>query len=166
LRILVGTMLACALAAACAAAPEAPIPPPASVHSDGVKAWLNQYIKADGWIVFAFDQSAVSLGSPQGVAVLSDNTLQADVRREYFSVIIFGEFASRSNLQTWNVDCKSGKIRTTSMTVYALNNLQGDHETRELSDAPWHDVAANSVDEVARDRICRAPTEGSEIKKS
>src|SRR5438105_4495657 len=81
-----------------------PPKPPASLDARGIDAWISQYIVPDGWVLLAADAAAVTYGRGE-LAVMEDGLVQADVRREYFRPARMGAMNSRSNQQTWLVDC-------------------------------------------------------------
>jgi hypothetical protein len=138
-------------------------PPPSEISDAGVKAWLNTYIRAEGWTVIAADNVAVTLGGPDGVEVLDGGYLRATIRHEYYRPTEFGDFHSRSNRQTWVIDCPNHRHKVTEMEIYAASNLAGDHRVmgpRPLAEAPWIASDPDSLSRRVETRICEAPTVG------
>lgn len=138
-------------------------PPPVTIDDEGVQAWLDRYIKADGWTVFAADGVAVAMGSPSGVTVMTDGTMRAEVRHEYYNPTRIGPMDTRSNLQTWIVDCEAKRVRVVSMQIFALSNLQGESAKSENPQAEWSTPSPGSVKARSVERVCRAPTDGERL---
>ena len=136
-------------------------PPPTSLDQAGVLAWLNKYIKADGWTVLAADQGAVAMSAPSGTKVLADATLQTEIREEYFKPMDFGAMRSRSTLQVWNVDCQADRMRVLAVRLYEGNNLQGAHVERENLKAPWTPIEPGSAPALTADRLCETGAAGA-----
>jgi hypothetical protein len=72
--------------------------------------------------------------------------------------------STRSNQQTWNVDCANKRMRVVSMRIFALSNLQGQHMDADMPSATWSPPRSGSPNERIMDRICRAPTEGKRLQ--
>jgi hypothetical protein len=158
----VGLVIAIAVSASAASA-EDDIPPPASIDDAGVTAWIGKHLKAEGWTIIAADGQAVTLGSPKGVAVRRDGLIEAEMRREYYKAVDMGGMMSRSNLQTWRVDCGKKTIAIAAMSIYARSNMQGEGMSRTFDDATGRPPSAGSQNERALKRICEAPTTGKPI---
>jgi hypothetical protein len=165
IRFAATAILGFSLIAACsvcaiAADDENEPPPPASIDQNGVDAWLARYIKTDGWVVIWENRDAVTLGGPSGVALQPDNSLQAEIRHEYYVAITLDGIPMRSNRQIWRVDCKAGLFRVIAIDLYALSNLKGEHQHFEMANVRWRAPSQGSLDFYTMDRICRATTEG------
>jgi hypothetical protein len=132
-------------------------PPPASLDAKGVDDWRKANIQAEGWVLLHADGAALSYGGgPNGVRPDKDGFLHADVRREYYRTVRVGPGPSRSNLQTWVLDCELRRLRVTSMNFYALNNLQGTGFRKSAEEASWTTLDAGSQNTPEFDRICAA----------
>lgn len=160
-RAILGAALAVGLGVGVAGAAPAP---PATIDDAGVTAWLKAHIKSEGWTLIAADGAAVVLGSPDGVSHAADATLTTQVRHEYYSAVRLGELDSRSNLQTWNVDCKGKRIRIVSMAIFEENNLYGKSQSVARPDAGWTAIDPTSTRARTIKRICEAPTTGQRLK--
>lgn len=154
-------LVACAVMLCDAKAQE--IPAPTSVDDAAVRAWLSAYIETDGWTVIGADGVAVALGSPDGVAVSADGTIQARIRHEYYQPAEIGGQQVRSNLQTRIIDCEARRQRVVAMSIYERNNMQGASQTRETSTASWSAPTPDSLTARALERICRAPYDGEPL---
>jgi hypothetical protein len=141
-----------------------PAPPPATIDDAGVMAWLKAYIKTEGWTLIAADSAAVVLGSPEGVKQEADKSLTTQIRHEFYRATRLGQIDSRSNLQTWNVDCKGGRMRILSMAVFEDNNLYGKSQSHTWTDAEWIPVDPSSARGRSVRRICDAPTTGQRLR--
>ena len=139
-------------------------PPPVSVDDKGVKAWLNNFITTQGWTIIAADGVAVSLGSPEGVGRLADGTLTTKIRHEYYTPVTLGDMQSRSNLQSWTVDCSGRRLKITVFEIYKGNNLTGGGERMSNPQVDWQPVRAGSQNERVIKRICEAPTTGKRLQ--
>lgn len=139
-------------------------PKPATSDDLGVRSWLSDYIRSDGWTLITADGTAVSFGSPAGVAKLADGTLSTLVRHEYYAPTRLGDMDSQSNLQSWNVDCKGGRVRILTFAIYEGSNLSGASQARAWTQPPWEDVVAESAKGRTVKRICEAPTTGQPLE--
>ena len=157
--------LAMALAASVAPAWAADdIPPPATIDDVGVTAWITKHLKADGWTIIAADGQAVTLGSPKGVAVRSDGQMETEMRREYYEAREMGGMMTRSNLQSWRVDCKARTFAVVAMSIYEKSNLAGASQSNTFGAAKAGPPTPGSQNERAIKRICEAPTTGKAIR--
>jgi hypothetical protein len=135
-------------------------PAPASIDDAGVAAWMSAYLHIEGWTVFGADDVAVSLGSPDGVAVLGDGTLQATIRHEYYGPAEWDGQRVRSIVLTQNLDCAHHSYKTTEMSTYERSNMQGAAHAAAISDPSWQTPTTPSLTERAFQRACRAPVDG------
>lgn len=140
-------------------------PPPATMDDAGVRAWLSDHIDTDGWTLITADGAAVVLGSPKGVSQHRDGLLSTEIRHEYYRPFQLGGLDSRSNLQSWDVDCKGQRIRIQKMTVFAGNNMSGASVTRNWQKGDWVAVAANETRARTVARICDAPATGQRLNR-
>lgn len=152
--------IACGVAYAAAAAE---VPPPAKIDDANVTAWIKAYLKTDGWTVIAADGAAVSFGSPKGVSVGADGLFETEIRREYYRPTPMGDLMTRSNLQSWRVNCKTREIQVVAMSIHAENNLAGQSMSRKIAEGPWTTPTPGSQNEHAVKRICDAPTTGKRL---
>ncbi len=143
-------VMALALAARGAAAP------PVAMDAKGIDAWRQANIHADGgWALLHADGAALTYaGGPNGVRADKDGFLHVDVRREYYKPVRLGPQPSRSNLQSWVVDCELKRLRITGMNFYAQNNMQGNGFRKAADEAGWAPVEVSDMALV--DRICAA----------
>lgn len=139
-------------------------PPPATIDDAGVTAWLKAHIKMEGWTLIGADGVAVALGSPDGVIKSSDGPMTAKIRHEYYRPVRLGDMDSRSNLQTWNVDCEGGRLQVVSIAIYEASNLEGRSQAKSNPDAAWSAVEPASLRGRTVKRICEAPTTGKRLK--
>jgi len=151
-----------AIAIASAAAAE-PVLPPATIDDAGVKAWIKTYLKTDGWTLIAADGAAVVLGSPDGVRQAADKTITAQIRHEFYRPVRLGDLDTRSNLQTWNVDCTGQRIRILDMAIFEDNNLTGRSQARSSPNSEWTPVDMSSTKGRTVKRVCEAPTTGQRL---
>jgi hypothetical protein len=130
--------------------------PPATMDAQGIDAWRKANIQADGgWALLHADGAALSYaGGPNGVRADKDGFLHVDVRREYYRPVRLGPQPSRSNLQSWVVDCELKRLRITGMNFYAQNNMQGNGFRKSADEVGWAPVEASDMALV--DRICAA----------
>jgi len=151
---LAGSILAVAAAAAVAAPKGGMAPPPARMDAEGIDAWRQQHIDASGgWALMFADGAALSYaGGPNGVVRDKDGFLHVDVRREYYKTITLGPQRSRSNLQTWVVDCELKRMRVTGMNIYSLNNMRGTGIRKSAPEARFAAVDPSDVPLIDRIR--------------
>lgn len=131
-------------------------PPPETMDAAGIDAWRQTHIDtAGGWLLMHADGKALSYaGGPNGVKVDQNGFLQVDVRREYYKPARLGPQASRSNLQTWILDCELRRLRVTAMNFYVQNNMKGGG-FRKTAEAPaW--ITITDDQSPVFDRICAA----------
>lgn len=153
------------LAVLCGSAAASPVPPPATIDDAGVTAWINGYLKVDGWTLIAADSQAVTFGSPRGVGQDADKTLTTQIRHEYYQAVRLGDLESRSNIQTWNIDCEGRRIRILDIAIFEENNLGGRSQARSAPGAEWIPVGdMASTRGRTFQRICDAPTTGHRLK--
>ncbi len=138
-------------------------PRPTTSDGAGVRLWLTNYIKSEGWTPITADETAVVFGGPAGVTKLPDGTLRALVRHEYFARGRLGTMDSQSNLQTMDVDCNSRRVRIIAIAIYEGSNLSGASMSRISNQATWNDVKANSTLARTLTRICDAPVTGQQL---
>ena len=101
------------------------------------------------------DGAALSYaGGPNGVTADKDGFLHVDVRHEYYRPVRLGPMPSRSNLQSWVVDCELKRLRITGMNFYAQNNMQGNGFRKSADEASWAPVDPSNLDLIGR--ICAA----------
>ena len=133
---------------------------PATMDAQGIDAWRQANIKADGgWVLMHADGAALTYaGGPNGVRADKDRFLHVDVRREYYKPVRLGPQTSRSNLQSWVVDCDLKRLRITGMNFYAQNNMQGNGFRKSADEVGWAPVEASDMALV--DRICAAAPKG------
>jgi hypothetical protein len=132
-------------------------PPPASLDAKGIDDWRKANIQADGWVLLHADGAALSYaGGPNGVRADADGFLHADLRREYYKAVRLGPAPSRSNLQTWVLDCELRRLRVIGMNFYPLNNLQGTGFRKAADEAAWITLDTGSQNTPEFDRICAA----------
>lgn len=161
MKLFAAAVLVIALATSASAAP---IPPPATIDDAGVMAWIKSYLRVEGWTLIAADDQAVALGSPQGVSQGTDRSLTAQIRHEYYQSVRLGDFDSRSNIQTWNIDCKGGRMRIVDMAIFEENNLTGRSQARSMPNAEWITVKEmGSTNGRTFRRVCEAPTTGHRL---
>ena len=131
------------------------VQPPATMDAKGVDAWLRTYIQADGWTLIHADGEAVSYArGTDGLKADENGLLRAEVRREYYKPVRMGPSASRSNYQTWLLDCDLRRYRVTAMSFYQQNNLKGSG-FRKTAEAPaWINLGEGSAESPVFDRIC------------
>lgn len=156
-------IFAIVIATASAAVAEPP-PPPSSIDDSGVTAWIKAYLKTDGWTLIAADSAAVVLGSPDGVRLEDDKTITAQIRHEFYRPLAMGDLDSRSNLQTWNVDCAGQRMRILDFAIFEDNNLAGRSNAHNMPNAKWTPVDMTSTRGRTVKRICEAPTTGQRLK--
>jgi len=155
------TMMALVLATGAAAAE--PPPPPATMDNASVAAWIKTYIQTDGWTLIGADEAAVVLGDPRGVSRGADGFLTTQIRHEYYRPTRLGDIDSRSNLQTWSVDCKQGLVRVLDMAIFEENNLAGKSKGLSMPGAAWSATEPGSMRGRTMQRICEAPTTGHRL---
>lgn len=151
--------LASAFAAALTASVAlAATPPPATMDAKGIDAWRQAHIDtAGGWLLMHADGSALSYaGGPNGLATDKDGFLRVDVRREYYKAVRLGPQASRSNLQTWTLDCELRRLRVTAMNFYVQNNMKGGGFRKTAEEPSWTIIGQDKNDSPVFDRICAA----------
>jgi hypothetical protein len=150
--------LAPAVAVALAASAALAAPSPATMDAKGIDEWRQQHIDAaGGWLLMHADGSALSYaGGPNGLTTDKDGFLRVDVRREYYKPVRVGPQASRSNLQTWVLDCEARRLRVTSMNFYVQNNMKGGGFRRAAEAPSWAAIAQDNNDKPVFDRICAA----------
>jgi hypothetical protein len=138
------------------AASKGAAPPPATMDAKGIDDWRKAHIEtAGGWALLFADGAALSYaGGPNGVVRDKDGFLQVDIRREYYKTVRLGPQASRSNLQTWLLDCDARRVRVTAMNFYVLNNMKGNGFRKSAEEASW--AAVDPSDFPLVDRICAA----------
>ena len=134
-------------------------PPPASLDAKGVDAWRRAHIEADGWTLIHADGAALSYAraTTGSLAPDKDGAIKVDVRREYYRPVRLGPQASRSNYQSWLVDCEGRRLKVTAMSFYAQNNMKGSGFRKEGAEAAWSAVPEGSQDSPVFDRICARP---------
>jgi hypothetical protein len=132
------------------------IPAPERIDAQGVQAWFERHIQADGWTLIGADGVAVALNSPSGVAEVGDGTLLVTIRHEYYEPRTLGGHTMRSLQQIRLIDCARRANRIISMTLFEKSNLQGDRVTRETPGAEWTTPQPDSLYLAAIDRICAA----------
>lgn len=149
-------MLALGAAGGAWAAPKGAALPPATMDAKGIDAWRKATVDdAGGWALMHADGAALSYaGGPNGVAPDKDGFLHVDVRREYYKMVRLGPQPSRSNLQTWVIDCEFKRLRKTSMNFYSLSNMKGTGFRKSADEASW--AAADPSEIPIVDRICAA----------
>jgi hypothetical protein len=130
--------------------------PPATMDAKGVDEWRQANIQAEGgWVLMHADGAALTYaGGPNGVTADEDGFRHVDVRREYYKPVRLGPQPSRSNLQSWVVDCELKRLRITGMNFYAQNNMKGNGFRKSADEAGWAPVEASDMALV--DRICAA----------
>ena len=132
-----------------------PVKPPASLDARGIDDWRREHIQAEGWALLHADGAALSYaGGPSGVSADKDGFLHVDVRREYYKSQRLGPADSRSNLQTWVIDCDQKRLRITAMNFYSLNNMKGTGFRKSADEAVWAPVDPSESPLV--ERICAA----------
>ena len=150
-------MLAAAVAAMLCGAWQAAPRPPATLDAVGIDAWRIAHIKADGWALLHADGVALSYaGGPSGLVRDKDGLLHVDVRREYYKPVRLGREPSRSNQQSWVVDCGGRRLKVLSMAFYSANNLGGTGFRQQAEDTAWIPVEPNSQTSPLFDRLCAA----------
>jgi hypothetical protein len=134
----------------------APPPPPATMDARGIDAWREAHIDAAGdWLLMHADGSALSYaGGPNGLSTDKDGFLRVDVRREYYRPVRVGPQASRSNLQTWVLDCELRRLRVTAMNFYVQNNMKGGGFRKTAEEPSWITIAEENNNSPVFDRIC------------
>lgn len=153
MRILGLALLAAALGGPAAYAQR----PPATMDAKGIDAWRVANIQADGWALMHADGSALSYVRRSGEAG-EDGTLRVEVRREYYKPVRLGPMPSRSNFQTWLVDCELRRLKVTAMNFYALNNMKGAGFRKSAEGASWTTIPAEAQDSPLFERICASVT--------
>jgi hypothetical protein len=149
--VLVGLFGLAAPAAAAAQTPK----PPATLDAAGIDDWMKRYLTPDGWVLLTADAVSVTLGRPE-ITVNEAGLLQAEIRREYYRPTRLGSMNSRSNRQSWVVDCGGRRFQVVSMSVFLNNNLQGESFRRQALDGEWVDVAPGTPNAHVVDRVCAA----------
>lgn len=129
------------------------IPAPERVDPQGVQAWFERHIEADGWTLIGADGDAVALGSPS-VSPMGDGTLLATVRHEYYAPRTLGGHTMRSLQQMRLIDCQRRVNRIVSITLFERSNLQGTRVTRETPSAEWTAPQPGSLYLAALDQMC------------
>ena len=131
------------------------VKPPATLDAKGIDAWRQANIQAEGWALMNADASALTYaGGPAGVVRDKDGFLHLDVRREYYKAVRLGPQASRSNVQSWTVDCELKRLRITGMSFWMFNNMQGGGFRKAAEEAGWAAAELSEIPVV--DRICAA----------
>ena len=132
--------------------------PPATLDAKGIDAWRLANIDAEGWALMHADGAALSYarGSPVKEA---DGTFPIEVRREYYRPVRLGPRPSRSNYQTWIVDCELRRVKVTAMNFYVLNNMKGDGFRKANEAASWTLLPPEDPDSPLLDRICASAGE-------
>ena len=130
--------------------------PPATMDAKGIDAWRQANIQAEGgWVLMHADGAALTYaGGPNGVTADKDGFRHVEVRREYYRPVRLGPQPSRSNLQSWVVDCELKRLRITGMNFYAQNNMKGNGFRKSAEEASW--AAADPSEIPIIDRICAA----------
>lgn len=140
-----------------AVAQDKAVRPPASLDAKGIDDWRKAHIAAEGWALVFADAAAISYaGGGNGVKADSDGFLRVDVRREYYKSVRLGSQPSRSNVQTWIVDCGLQRFKIVAMSFWRLNNMKGDGFRKTAEDATWTTAAPNSDNSHVIDLICAA----------
>lgn len=129
---------------------------PAAMDAKAIDEWRMANIEAQGgWALLHADGAALTYaGGPNGVRADKDGFLHLDVRREYYKPVRLGPQPSRSNLQSWVVDCELKRLRITGMNFYAQNNMKGNGFRKSADEVGWAAVEPSDVALV--DRICAA----------
>jgi hypothetical protein len=131
--------------------------PPATMDAKGIDAWRLANIEADGWTLMHADGDALSYVR-RAADKAEDGSLRVDVRREYYKAVRLGPMPSRSNFQTWLVDCELRRVKVTAMNFYALNNLKGDGFRKASEAVSWTTVSPQAQDSPVFERICASVT--------
>src|SRR5262245_50008166 len=139
---------------------QADIPAPERIDPQGIQAWYEHYIHADGWTVMGADGVVVALGSPGGFSVMDDGTVLATIRYEYYEPRTLGGHTMRSMQQIRLIDCRRRANRILSLTIFERSNLQGARVTRESANSEWMTPSQGSLYLTVIDRVCNAPPEG------
>lgn len=119
-----------------------------------VQAWIDQYIKTEGWRLLAADPAAVTFGLAAAPVVGESGLVTTEIRREYFGLWKVGPNGARSLRQTWILDCKARRVWVRRISVFNENNLQGASETREAVNPAWTEISVGSVNDRAMQEIC------------
>ena len=138
----------------------ADIPAPERMDPQGIQAWYESYIRADGWTVIGANDVFVAMGSPGGASVMDDGTMLATIRHEYYEPRTLGGHTMRSLQQIRLIDCRRRVNRILSMTIFERSNLQGTRVTRESPNREGTTPTPNSLYLTTIDRVCDAPQEG------
>ena len=131
--------------------------PPQTLDAKGIDAWRVANIQADGWTLIHADGAALSYAR-HAAEKDPDGFLNIEVRREYYKPVRLGPLPSRSNYQTWLVDCELRRLKVTAMNFYALNNMKGDGFRKAAERASWTTVAPEAQDSPVFERICASVT--------
>ena len=131
--------------------------PPETMDARGIDAWRVANIKADGWTLVHADAAALSYAR-HAAEKDPEGHLRIEVRREYYKPVRLGPMPSRSNYQTWTVDCELRRMKVTEMNFYALNNMRGDGFRKAADKASWSSIAPEAEDSPVFERICAPAT--------
>lgn len=142
------------IAATAFAQEQGDIPAPERIDPQGVQAWFERYIEADGWMLIGADGDAVALGSPSGASPMGDGTLLATVRHEYYAPRTLGGYTMRSLQQMRLIDCQRRLNRIVSITLFERSNLHGTRVTRESPGAEWTAPQPGSLYLAALEQVC------------
>ena len=148
-----------------AALAQAPVDPPAppDLTEAAVRAWLAQYIHANGWTFISSDDAGVTLGGPDGVVPVEKGLLQITIRHEYFQPREIDGLAMRSNNQVWIIDCQNHRRKVTAMALASRSNLSGSLKTigsGRADDVDWIENVPGSEAAHLETRACAAPKAG------
>jgi hypothetical protein len=127
--------------------------PPETLDAKGIDAWRLANIDADGWTLMHADGEALSYAR-RAAEKDPEGYLRIEVRREYYKPVRLGPMPSRSNYQTWVVDCELRRMKVVGMNFYALNNMRGDGFRKSADKASWTSIAPEAGDSPVFERIC------------
>ena len=146
-------LLAAAFAASAAHAQK----PPETMDAKGIDAWRLANIEADGWTLIHADGAALSYAR-QAAERDPEGYRRIEVRREYYRPVRLGPMPSRSNYQSWTVDCELRRVKVTAMNFYARNNMRGEGFRKAADKAAWTAIAPEAQDSPVFERICASLT--------
>lgn len=137
-------------------------PPPAGDTDAAVQAWIDEYLRIDGWVVVGADNVAVSLLKDEAIDRTANGLPIGEIRHEYFRPVDFGGQPIRSVTQLVVVECEHSSQYLAAMTIYEHNNLQQNHGLRRFQEVSWTAAAPGSLKARTIQAICSAAQSSSD----
>jgi hypothetical protein len=131
-------------------------PPPRSVEFKDVQAWIDRYVKADGWYLSAAYAGGALLISPDTLEVTKKGTIKFWYRTELFAPEYIEGKIIRSYTSLVEIDCSDERRRYLAGDAFPQNSLGGEAvESTNDAEAEWEFARPGTVSEAVGRDVCK-----------